>query len=133
MKLKTEAEMRKAREDSRTEAPVERYFVEQARRFGCKQRKLTQWYAEDGWPDRLIVWPGGVTHYVETKRPKGGKLEPRQKVIIPELRALGAVVEVLHSKEEVDEYFQRWAKQYAVAALKPTRKRSARLLCIDEL
>ena len=34
-----------------------------------------------GWrgvPDRIVLLPGGRVHFVETKRPKGGKLDPLQ-------------------------------------------------------
>lgn len=34
-----------------------------------------------GWrgvPDRIVLLPGGRIHFVETKRPKGGKLDPLQ-------------------------------------------------------
>lgn len=45
-----------------------------------------------GWggvPDRLILLPGGRVVFVETKRPKGGKLEPLQKWWAKKLVALG--------------------------------------------
>lgn len=45
-----------------------------------------------GWsgvPDRLILLPGGVVMFVETKRPKGGKLSALQKWWHKELRRLG--------------------------------------------
>lgn len=113
MRLKSEAQMRKARADARTEAPVETHFRKVAKLYGCLQRKLTQFYAEDGWPDRLCVWPDGrgTCDWVELKRPSGGRLEPRQKVIIPELRSRGATVEIINTKELVD----RWFRVRAVA------------------
>jgi hypothetical protein len=133
IRLRSEAEVRKARADAATEAPVERYFMDRAKAYGCKQRKITQFYAEDGWPDRIIVWPGGATHYVELKRPKGGKLRPRQETIIGELTELGAVVEVLSTRELVDAYFATWAKTYGIAKAKPPRRKSSKLVCADEL
>jgi hypothetical protein len=130
VRLKSEAEMRKARSDARTEAPVERYFIDTAKRYGCLQRKLTQFYAEDGWPDRLCVWPDGhgTTDWVELKRPKGGKLEPRQKVIIPELRQRGATVEVLNTKEAIDAWFAKRGEELGVACERPKKRRSGGVL-----
>jgi hypothetical protein len=124
VRLKTAAEMRKKREDAAKEAPIEGHFISTAKRYGCLQRKLTQFYAEDGWPDRLCVWPDkrGTTDWVELKRPKGGKLEPRQKVIIPELQARGARVEVLRTKEGIDAWFAARAKELRVPAPKEKRK-----------
>ena len=108
LKLKTEAEMKTERKKSTKEASVETHFIKQAKKYFCVQRKLTQYYAEEGWPDRLIVWPDGrgTTDWVELKRPVGGKLEPRQKIIIARLKDCGANVVVLHTRELVDEYFR---------------------------
>jgi hypothetical protein len=42
--------------------------------------KCLKWVCP-GWrgvPDRIILLPGGRIYFVETKRPKGGKLEPLQ-------------------------------------------------------
>lgn len=45
-----------------------------------------------GWagvPDRIVLLPGGRAVFVETKRPKGGVLSPRQKKWGEILRGLG--------------------------------------------
>lgn len=42
--------------------------------------KCLKWVCP-GWrgvPDRIVLLPGGRIHFVETKRPKGGKLDPLQ-------------------------------------------------------
>jgi hypothetical protein len=57
-----------------------------------------------GWPDRLILWPGGVPDFVETKRPRGGRYQPLQLLIHSELRAAGYNVFVLKTKEQVRRY-----------------------------
>lgn len=113
LKLKTEAEMRETRKKATKETSVEDHFVRTAKKYKCVQRKLTQYYAEDGWPDRLCVWPDGqgTTDWIELKRPVGGKLEPRQPVIMGRLRACGATVLVLHTKALIDEYFRLRADQ----------------------
>lgn len=122
MKLKTAAEMRALRADSVKESSIENYFVKQAKRYMCLQRKLTQYYAEDGWPDRLCVWPGGVTDYCELKRPKGGKVEPRQKTIMKALLFRGCTVVTLSTKEQVDLYFSQRALDFGVTMPKPVKR-----------
>ena len=109
--------MKTERKKSTKEASVETHFIKQAKKYFCVQRKLTQYYAEEGWPDRLIVWPDGrgTTDWVELKRPVGGKLEPRQKIIIARLKSCGANVVVLHTKELVDEYFDNRAAKLLLA------------------
>ncbi len=45
-----------------------------------------------GWagvPDRIILLPGGRVIFVETKRPKGGKVSPRQRKWAEILQGLG--------------------------------------------
>lgn len=42
--------------------------------------KCLKWVCP-GWrgvPDRIVLLPGGRIHFVETKRPKGGTLDPLQ-------------------------------------------------------
>lgn len=56
-----------------------------------------------GFPDRLVLLPSGVTVWIETKRPRGGRLSVVQRVVHTELRALGQRVEVVWTKAGVDE------------------------------
>ena len=42
-----------------------------------------------GIPDRLILLPGGVVWFVEFKRPKGGRLGPKQEWWANKLQKLG--------------------------------------------
>lgn len=120
--LRTEAQMRKLRADGTKEASIEGYFVRSCHKWGCMQRKLTSIYAPDGWPDRVCVWPDGkgTADWVELKRPVGGRFEKQQPKIHEDLRARGANVEVLHTREVVDEYFARRSKQLGVKKRKPT-------------
>lgn len=55
-----------------------------------------------GMPDRIVMLPGGVLVWVETKRPKGGRLSELQKLRHRQLRALGQRVEVAWTKEQAD-------------------------------
>jgi hypothetical protein len=126
--LRSAAEMRQVRADATKESSIERHFIMRAKQYGCRQRKLTQYYAEEGWPDRLLVWRGpGVTDFPELKRPKGGKLEPRQKTILADLIACGCTCPVLHTKEAVDAYFASRAKQLGVRPVVPLTKRRTAL------
>ena len=55
-----------------------------------------------GWPDRILLLPGGGMVWVETKRPVGGKPSAAQLMAHQSLRKLGFRVEVVWSLEEVD-------------------------------
>lgn len=55
-----------------------------------------------GYPDRLVLLPGGVTIWVELKS-RGKHLQEVQKIRIARLRQLGHVVEVCDSRSAVDQ------------------------------
>ena len=55
-----------------------------------------------GMPDRIVMLPGGILVWVETKKPKGGRLESLQKFQHDRLRRLGQRVEVVWTKEQGD-------------------------------
>lgn len=55
-----------------------------------------------GWPDRIILLPGGTVVWVETKKPIGGKVSPAQKVAHIALRRLGQRVELVWTTEQAD-------------------------------
>lgn len=46
-----------------------------------------------GWPDRMILWQGGHTLFIEFKQP-GEEPRPLQEFVHKELRAMGFTVEV---------------------------------------
>lgn len=56
--------------------------------------------ANSGMPDRLIMLPGGVLVWAETKRPQGGRLSALQRYQHGQLRKLGQRVEVVWSKDQ---------------------------------
>jgi hypothetical protein len=60
--------------------------------------------ARRGAPDRMVLLPGMPVIFVEMKRMKLGKVRPWQERYQADLRALGHRVEVLWSKEDVDEF-----------------------------
>lgn len=55
-----------------------------------------------GMPDRLLIRPRGRVTWVETKRPKGGRLSEMQKYQHGKLRARGHDVRVVATRAEVD-------------------------------
>lgn len=61
---------------------------------------------ETGFPDRLVLLPGGVVVWVETKRPSGGRVAGAQNVAHVLLRRLGQRVDLVWTKEEADRLLQ---------------------------
>lgn len=74
--------------------------VKAARGFTIKVRFMR------GWPDRIVLLPGGVLLFVELKRPVGGKFEPLQERIHGKLRSIGFNVQVWHTKSLINDYFK---------------------------
>lgn len=60
-----------------------------------------------GWPDRVVLLPGGALVWVETKRPRGGRVSPSQLLAHEQLRRLGQRVEVVWTKGEADALLER--------------------------
>lgn len=55
-----------------------------------------------GWtgvPDRIILLPGGIIYFVETKKPKGGVLSALQKKWRQWLQELGFTYYLIHNDE----------------------------------
>lgn len=55
-----------------------------------------------GFPDRIVMLPGGVIAWVETKRPEGGRVSPAQRVAHELLRRLGQQVYIVWTKADGD-------------------------------
>lgn len=58
-----------------------------------------------GWsgvPDRILLLPGGLVMFVETKRPRGGKLSRLQEWWVDKLRRLGFTSVVVWDRADVD-------------------------------
>jgi hypothetical protein len=58
-----------------------------------------------GWPDRLVILPGGDIFFVELKRP-GGKISSKQEVRLKTLQELGVNVAVIWSIDDVKEFIR---------------------------
>jgi len=90
-----------------TEKDIEAYFVKRVKALGgyaYKFRSVTQ----AGVADRIACLPNGKIIMVELKKP-GGRLSALQKVFADEMRTVGAPYVCLWSKEEVDEWCNRFA------------------------
>lgn len=85
------------------ESAIERHLVRQVQKHGGLCWKFTS-PGLIGVPDRLVILADGEMFFVETKAP-GGVLSPAQRRRHAELRAQNQVVEVWHTKEQIDVYF----------------------------
>lgn len=84
------------------ENEVEGYLRSRVEKAGGLCVKFLPDFAR-GFPDRIVLLPGGVLVWVETKRPQGGVLSPVQKVQHVLLRRLGQRVEVVWTKDQADD------------------------------
>ena len=84
------------------EKEIESYLRDRIRRIGGKAYKLVS-PGSNGMPDRLVCLPGGRVIFVELKAP-GQHPRPMQIYRIGELKQKGFRVEVIDSKEQVDEF-----------------------------
>jgi hypothetical protein len=91
--------LRSWRERKQTEDAVETHLRKRVKRLQGLCLKLM---LLTGFPDRLVLLPGGRILFFELKRPKGGKFEPRQPRVHKLLRDLGFRVYVCKTKDEVD-------------------------------
>lgn len=72
------------------ETAAERRFVTEARKLGCKTRKLNGGGQRD-WPDQLVVVQGGGMLLIEFKR-EGEDLRPTQAAFHDDLRLMGLYI-----------------------------------------
>lgn len=95
--------MRSIQERLVRESAIENHLlkcVAQRKGFTIKVRFMR------GWPDRIVLLPGGSMLFVELKRPVGGKFEPLQERVHGKLRSLGFTVHVWHTKDLINDYFK---------------------------
>ena len=88
------------------ETRVETHLREAVERHGAVCLKFFP-DAKRGMPDRVILLPGSRVVWVETKRPKGGRLSAAQVARHGWLRRLGHVVETAWDIEQADELVAR--------------------------
>ena len=67
-----------------------------------------------GWsgvPDRIVLLPGARIYFVETKRPKGGRLEKLQEWWKKQLTQLGFSCWVVWDEEDLAAFLQHIEKE----------------------
>lgn len=82
------------------ERDVESALTRAVRRAGGMCVKFLPDFVK-GFPDRLVLLPGGRVVFVETKRPDGGRVDEIQKLRQAQLRKLGFDARIIHTREEV--------------------------------
>lgn len=94
------------------EAVIERYLVQRLQKWAQENKSRVKikkvggpgWR---GWPDRFVMFVDTpVLHWIELKRPKGGRFEPLQLRCHRELKRFGQRVFVLNTKVRVDAYIK---------------------------
>lgn len=89
------------------ERDIERALVGMVKRHDglCLKWVCPGW---SGVPDRIILLPGGRIAFVETKRPKGGKLSKLQEKWHEWLAGMGFLVWVVWNYEDLEAFRQGW-------------------------
>lgn len=92
-----------------SEANLQAAAVRALRANGCLAVKQSSYgsYGTRGWPDYLVLMPGGCSMWIEFKAP-GQRPTPLQITRFEALRELGHHVYVCHSKQEA---LDAWAKE----------------------
>ena len=81
---------------------IEKKLREAVRKLGGKALKFSSPY-ETGYPDRLILMPGGRTYWAEMKT-TGKKATPKQLLRQKELREMGYIAEIIDSEETLKNF-----------------------------
>lgn len=84
------------------EKKIEKYLVDRVERIGGLCIKFPPLFFA-GFPDRIVLLPGARIAFVETKD-KGRKPTALQSRIHGKLKGMGFQVEVLDSKESINEF-----------------------------
>lgn len=87
------------------ERDVEGYLRRQVERLGGRCEKFLP-DNSNGMPDRIVMLPGGVLIWVETKRCETEDARKLQLMQHRKLRRLGQRVEVVHTREAADALLQ---------------------------
>ena len=94
------SEERLAHNAETSEKAIERHLVKRMRETGGKALKYAS-ATQTGYPDRVCLFPGGITVWVELKG-VGGRLTRLQATRIGELRRMGHMATVCRSVEDVE-------------------------------
>ena len=88
------------------ECAIEARLVKAVALFGGVTVKMQS--APRGFPDRLVLLPGGKVIFTEVKRPKGGRVSPHQRDWMARLRQCGARAVVVRNAADIDKIL--WAR-----------------------
>ena len=83
---------------------IEQKLVARVRREGGLCPKFVS-PGSDGWPDRIVLMPGGKIAFVELKAPQG-RLRPIQVQRHAQLRDLGFLVFTVNDPEQIPEVLE---------------------------
>ncbi|WP_438449352.1 VRR-NUC domain-containing protein [Gorillibacterium sp. sgz5001074] len=86
------------------ERAIETYLRDQVRDAGGRAYKFVS-PGNNGVPDRLVILPGGRIYFVELKAP-GEQPTKLQQVQHRTLQSMGCSVQVIDSKERVDQFIR---------------------------
>lgn len=96
----------------RSEKTIEKYLREKTRTLGGLCLKFSS-MTETGYPDRIVIFPGGITAFFELKS-KGEKPTKLQSLRHDTLREMGFPVYVPDSREQVDESLDELRRLYEI-------------------
>lgn len=91
------------------EKDVESYLGTQVRKEGGRCIKFIP-DVDNGMPDRIVLLPGGVLIWVETKNGTSENARKLQQMQHRRLRLLGQKVVVAHTKNQVDDLLKGYQK-----------------------
>lgn len=94
------------------EKDIERKLAVGVKRAGGKVYKFVS-PGNAGVPDRIVIWPNGVIHFVELKTSKG-VLSRLQGVQARELQKLNQKVFVLKGDDAVSGYLEQFTEEFGV-------------------
>ncbi|MCU7522515.1 MAG: VRR-NUC domain-containing protein [Ignavibacteria bacterium] len=85
------------------EKDIEKKFVKAVENAGGIAPKFIS-PGTSGMPDRLAIFPGGFIFPVETKKPKGGRLSARQRLMHKKLKDLDVRVWLVCTEQLIQEF-----------------------------
>jgi len=95
-----------------SEKAIERYLAARVKELGGICLKYSN-AGMVGFPDRVCLFPGGLTIWVELKS-KGQKPKPIQLVRFQQMESIGHHVNVCDSKESIDEVLNQINREYDI-------------------
>jgi hypothetical protein len=85
-----------------TEKKLEQKLTKNVKSIGGIALKFYSQY-NTGYPDRIVLLPGGVVYFVELKAP-GKKPTAKQQMIHERLQELNLIVKIIDSEESLAEF-----------------------------